>query len=245
MTKERDDIHGDDDETIRPAAAPRHIPATDVTTEKARTNARLSAESTRAKGGHRSQDGSVARNEPGQAVHGADAHVQHDENTDRGADDLYRTESDNEVTEWRRHSALDAPPARAGYVQRFIRVRLGTSRDMARYVAATREGWRPVKASSVTDRSLPTTQLENGMEVIGVEDLILCEMPQKVFMQRQAYYQDKLDKQNAAIERQLREVGAKGGSGFGPIEQTRQSSISVRARTPGLSRGSVQVAGDD
>jgi hypothetical protein len=116
---------------------------------------------------------------------------------------------------------------------------------MARYVAATREGWRPVKASSVADRSLPTTQLENGTEVIGVEDLILCEMPQKVFMQRQQYYQDKLDAQNAAIERQLREVGAKGGSGFGPIEQTRQSSISVRARTPGLSRGSVQVAGDD
>lgn len=238
---ELDDLDGDDD-GIKP---PTHVPATDVTTERARTNARLSAESTRAKGGHRSQDSSGTRNEPGQAAHAGDTeHVAHDENTDRETDEIYRTEGDNEVTEWRRHSALDAPPARPGYVQRFIRVRLGTHRDMARYVAATREGWRPVKASSVADRSLPTTQLDNGTEVIGVEDLILCELPEKLWLERQAYYQKKLDAQNLAIERQLREVGAKAGAGFGPIEQTRSTSISVRARTPGMSRG-ARVAGDD
>lgn len=237
---ELDDLDNGDEGAIKPT----HTPATDVTTQRAKTNARLSAESTRAAGGHRSQDSSKVRNEPGQAVHAGDQeHVVHGENTDRDTDEIYRTEGENEVTEWRRHSALDAPPARPGYVQRFIRVRLGTSRDMARFVAATREGWRPVKASSVADRSLPTTQLVDGTEVIGVEDLILCEMPQKVFMQRQAYFQEKLDKQNAAIERQLREVGSKAGAGFGPIEQTRHTSISVRARTPGMSRG--RVAGDD
>lgn len=243
MNNEHDNVHGDEP-SLRPtrnAPPVGHKPPTDVSTRQARTNARQAAETTRANAKQGKHKGKVKRNEPGQETHAAREHVAHDENTDRDTDDLYDTERENEVTEWKRHSALDAPAARPGYVNRFIRVRLGTTRDMARWQAAQREGWRPVKASSVTDRSLPTTTLQNGTDVIGVEDLVLCEMPEKVFEQRQRFYRKKLQSQNAAIERQLREQSAPSATGgFGPIEQTRQSSVSVRA--PGRSRG---VAADD
>lgn len=239
-------------DTDRENDAPiRHKPATDVTTSQAKSNARLAAETRRAglNQGKELDDPEKrgrTRNEPDQRVHQASQeHVIHDENTDRGADDLYRTEGDNEVSEWRRHSSLDAPPARPGYVQRFIRVRLGTTRDAANWQKKFREGWRPVKVSDVTDRSLPTT-FHEGAQVIGVEDLLLCEMPERVFMQRQKYFQTKLDNQNAAIERQLREASMPAETGgFGPIEQDRRTSVSVRAFTPGKSRSGARVAGDE
>jgi hypothetical protein len=235
-----DDIDGPDGPD--PVIDATHKPATDVTTEAARTNARLAAEANRAKGNQGKDRKGVTRNAPDQTVHATQEHAAvHDENTDREADDLYTKDGENEVREWKRHSALDAPPARPGYVQRFIRVRLGVSRDAANWVAKQREGWRPVKLSSVTDRSLPTTALENGTEVIGVEDLVLCEMPEKIFEQRQAYYRQKLRDQNSAIERQLRETGAQAAGGFGAIEQTRRTSVSTRA--PGRSQG--RVAADD
>lgn len=221
---------------------------TDVTTKEARENARRAAETRRIQGnqGQDAKGKGAARNEPDAVVHRASQeHVVHDENLDRDTDDLYRTDGENEVAEWRRRSALDAPPARPGYVQRFIRVRLGTTRDAANWRAKLREGWRPVKASAHTDRSLPTT-LQDGAEYIGVDDLVLCEMPEQVFQQRTEFYQKKLDDQNEAIERQLREQSlAESAGGFGPIEQDRRSSVSVRARTPGRSRPAARVAGDD
>ena len=178
----------------------------------------------------------AAKNDPEQLVHGKDK--VHDENTERVTDDLYDTEADNEVLEWRRHSDLEAPPARPGYVNRFIRVRLGTVRDTARLRNALREGWRPVKASSVSDRSLPTTSLDQFGEVIGVEDLILCEMPVRTHKQRQKFYQAKQRRQNEAIERQLKGVSRERGDGFGPITATRRTTVTSAPRT-------VEVADDD
>jgi len=179
------------------------------------------------------------RNEPEAATHGDDQ-VHETENMDRETDDLYATEGDNEVTEWRRHSDLDAPPAREGYVNRFIRIRLGTVKDTARLRNAIREGWRPVKASSVSDRSLPTTSVDQYGEVIGVEDLILCEMPEHVHAQRKKFFADKQRRQNQAIERQLKGVSREDVAGFGPITATRHSSVTAAAPTR-----RVEVADDD
>ena len=178
-----------------------------------------------------------------QTVHdeGELEHRAHDEDTDRQTDELYDMDGDNEVLEWKRHSDLDAPPARDGYVNRFIRIRLGIVRDTARLRNAMREGWRPVRASSVSDRSLPTVHLDNNFgDVIGVEDLILCEMPRNVYLKRQKYFRDKRTRQNQAIERQLRNQSSESAPGFGPIEQQRSSSVS-RAQP----RSNVAVADDE
>lgn len=182
------------------------------------------------------------RNIPGQEVHdeGEAEHLAHEETTDREVDDLYDTDGENEVIEWKRHSDLDAPPAREGYVNRFIRIRLGTVRDTARLRNAMREGWRPVLKSSVSDRSLPAVHLEKVGDVIGVEDLILCEMPKSAYKKRQEYFKAKLRRQNAAIERQLKNVSRSDASGFGPIQQQRSTSVT---RAP--ARPNVSVADDE
>lgn len=192
----------------------------------------LDARRARAEDGGQDAKGNE-RNLPGQTVHqeGEQVHKTHDENTDRAVDDIHDIDGrESEITEWRRHSDLDAPPPRDGFVNRFIRVRLGTVRDTARLRNAIREGWRPVKRESVSDRTLPSIHLENVGDVIGVEDLILCEMPESVFKKRQEFYRTKQRRQNAAIERQLAEQSATNVPGFGPIEQQRSSSVSVPRR---------------
>ena len=207
--------------------------------DNAKKQAREAAEKRRSKAAQSgTKEGSNKdKNDPEQLVHGDDQ--VHDENTDRDMDDLYDEEGDNEILEWRRHSDLEAPPAREGFVNRFIRIRLGTVRDTARLRNALREGWRPVKASSVTDRSLPTINLDQFGDVIGVEDLILCEMPVRMHKQRVKFYRDKQRRQSRAIERQLKGVSRDDVSGFGPIQQTRRTSVSAAPARQ------VEVADDD
>ena len=204
----------------------------------AKEQARSAAERRRADAGQGKKDSGKAKNAPEAIVH-ADDKV-HDENTDRDMDDLYDPEADNEATEWRRHSDLDAPDPRKGYVNRFIRIRLGTVRDTARLRNAIREGWRPVKASSLSDRSLPTINIDQYGDVIGVEDLILCEMPKHIHQQRMKFYRAKQRRQNEAIERQLKGVSREDVGGFGPIVPTRHTQVTVAAP-----QRTVEVADDD
>ena len=204
----------------------------------AKEQARDAAERRRADADQGKKSSGKSKNAPEQMVH-ADEKV-HDENTDREMDDLYDPEADNEVTEWRRYSDLDAPPARKGYVNRFIRIRLGTVRDTARLRNAIREGWRPVKASALSDRSLPTINIDQYGDVIGVEDLILCEMPLKIHKQRMKFFANKQRRQNEAIERQLKGVSKQDVSGFGPIVPVRHTQVTVAAP-----QRQVEVADDD
>ncbi len=214
-----------------------------MATRSKKTAARQTAEARKARsetGGKdaKGQDRNVAEQE----VHdeGEVEHLAHEENTDRELDALYSTDDESEVIEWKRHSDLDAPPSRDGYVNRFIRIRLGTVRDTARLRNAMREGWRPVKKSSVTDRSLPSVHLEKVGDVIGVEDLILCEMPKRAYQKRKEYFKAKLARMNAAIERQLRNVSQTDVPGFGPIQQQRATSVT---RAP--AHQNVGVADDE
>lgn len=204
----------------------------------AKQQARNQTEKRRTESAQGKKESGKQKNAPEAVVH-ADEKV-HDENTERDTDDLYASEGENEVTEWRRHSDLDAPPARDGYVNRFIRIRLGTVKDTARLRNAIREGWRPVKASSVSDRSLPTISIDQYGDVIGVEDLILCEMREEVHAQRKKHFREKQRRQNRAIERQLKGVSREDVSGFGPITATRHSSVTVAP-----TRRQVEVADDD
>lgn len=206
--------------------------------------ARQTAEARQARSAEGTKDAQGKdKNLPDATVHaeGEAEHLAHEESTDREVEDLYDTDGENEVIEWKRHSDLDAPPAREGYVNRFIRIRLGTVRDTARLRNAMREGWRPVKKSSTTDRSLPSVHLENVGDVIGVEDLILCEMPKRAYLERKKYFAQKLARQNAAIERQLKNVSRSDASGFGPIQQQRSTSVTRAPARP----QNVTVADDE
>jgi hypothetical protein len=109
-----------------------------------------------------------------------------------------------DATEWRRYTNLSAPDPLPGYRQRWIRVRLTHKNDPTNVYRKFREGWRPRPASSVPEGySLPTIQLGQFGECIGVEDMILCQMPEKVFQQMRKHYQDRKRKQTDSTEVEL------------------------------------------
>lgn len=185
------------------------------------------------------------RNRADQRVHTAAGHeAPHDENLEQLGADISDAEFENEVTEWARPSDLDTPPPRPGYVQRWIRIRLGTVRDTARLRRSMREGWRPVKASSaIPGHSLPIIQhdsLGDG-DYIGAEDLILMEMPTKVAAQREAFYKQKKARQTGAVERQVKGVHSEDHIGFGPIRARSHS----RTRLGGGQARNVAPADDE
>ena len=187
------------------------------------------------------------RNRGDQRVHETAGHgAVHDENLEMTATEVGEYDIDNEVTEWVRPSELEAPPARPGFVQRWIRIRLGQNRDTARLRKAMREGWRPVKASSmghVADHSLPIIQHDSLGEgdYIGAEDLLLCEMPERVNRQRLAFYKRKQARQTGAVERQIKGVHRDEHIGFGSV---RMKNVSTVRRGQGVARA-VSPAEDD
>jgi len=172
---------------------------------------------------------SSAKNSGDQTVHPAAHEAVHDENTESLTADMYDIDAENEVTEWRRPSNLDAPPARPGYVNRWIRIRFSDGRDNARLRKAMHEGWRPVRASAseVQGHSLPSIQhdqLGDG-DYIGAEDLILMEMPERVHAQRQEFYRQKKQRMTGSTERQVRGVHDPSHEGFGAIQVKNTSKV--------------------
>jgi hypothetical protein len=153
---------------------------------------------------------------------------------DHGHDDAEDASSDNdedretEVVEWQDPSNLEAPPARPGYVQRWVRASFRTGEDPGNLMRARREGWRPRLVSSVDKSYAPATITHKILgEVIAVEGLILCEMPIKVARQRYKFYQGLLAAQNEAIQRDIHRDERPGQ----PIIAERRSTV-TRGRTP-------------
>jgi hypothetical protein len=64
-------------------------------------------------------------------------------------------------------------------------------------------------------------------------------MPVKVHAQRKKFFKDKQQRQNRAIERQLKGVSKEDHSGFGPIQSTSHTRVSAAPARR------VEVADDD
>jgi len=81
--------------------------------------------------------------------------------------------------EWRRPTNLDAPPARPGYKQRWIRAQFRSDQDNLNWSQKLREGWTPRDPATVPDVSsyFPVRDHSAGTGVIQVGGLVLCEMP--------------------------------------------------------------------
>lgn len=127
--------------------------------------------------------------------------------------------------DWSRPSELEAPKPRAGFTQRWIRVRLGNDEDARNSMRKFREGWLPRQLDTVPDGYSPPTFFHSRMgNVIGVEDLILCEMPIKKALQRNAYYKAKRDRMIEGIENDLRNV-SRGGP---RIARTAKTQVTMR-----------------
>ena len=99
---------------------------------------------------------------------------------------------------------LDAPPPRPGMRQRFISTSI-LGHEIPHHVAKkTREGWQPRPADTLpADFALPTLNHGQWAGCLGVEDMILCEMPEELAKSREEYFQVKTEDQTRFVESSL------------------------------------------
>ena len=116
-----------------------------------------------------------------------------------------RAEEERPDTAWTPPSLLDAPTPRPGMVQRWI-------------------------ATSIQGRETPDNVykrkiINHGQWAgsIGIEGMILCEMPEDKFNNMKEYYRGKSQSQNEAIPGELDAIARTGGI---PIHQDRKSTSS-------------------
>jgi hypothetical protein len=133
-------------------------------------------------------------------------------------------EKDSRVkTPWKPASLLDAPPPRPGMVQRWVTTSILGKETPDNVYKRQREGWSPRAADTVGDFPIPTINHGQWSGCIGIEGMILCEMPIETHREMKDYYSGKSEELNETISAELRSTERVGGI---PIQQDRSSSVS-------------------
>jgi hypothetical protein len=122
----------------------------------------------------------------------------------RQADSVTEVDRDNPPSGWKRATALQAPPPRPGFVQRWVRIKSAGQDDTENYERYLEEGWRVRKPSTVPRaHSLATTKSSNNGQMIVKRGHVLMELTESANNQRKAFYQGSLDRQTRAAENEL------------------------------------------
>ena len=114
-------------------------------------------------------------------------------------------------TAWKPPSLLDAPEPRPGYTQRWIATSIQGKETPDNVYKRMREGWEPRKADTVKDQLYPTINHGQWAGSIGIEGMLLCEMPKEKHKAMKSYYQNKSSEANEAIPGELDALGRKTG----------------------------------
>ena len=141
----------------------------------------------------------------------------------RASEERSEVRAPREEAAWKPPSLLDAPDPRPGMVQRWIATSIQGRDTPDNVYKRMRAGWNPRPADTVKDQRFPTINHGQWAGSIGVEGMILCEMPQDKFKSMKAYYNQRNDAQNDSIPGELDAMARTGGI---PIQQHRKSSSS-------------------
>jgi hypothetical protein len=138
----------------------------------------------------------------------------------------YELEDADRVDEkpWVRPTSLEAPAPRPGFVQRWIRVSSRGADDTTNASRKFRSGWKPRPAETVPPNHIvPTISHGKWAGAIGVEGMVLCEMPRKMYQKQRDAIAKKTKDVTDAIEAELQAHSRPGM----PIYQDRRS-VKVR-----------------
>ena len=124
---------------------------------------------------------------------------------------------------WKPPSLLDSPEPRPGMTQRWIATSIQGKDTPDNVYKRMREGWNPRPAETVKDKLFPTINHGQWAGSIGIEGMLLCEMPIETHKQMKDYYQNRNSEQNESVSGDLDALGRKTGQS---IYQTRKSSSS-------------------
>ena len=104
---------------------------------------------------------------------------------------------------WRPPSMLDTPPAPEGYTYRWIRAELVGEEDRKNVMSRMREGFELVRAEEIQDFDLPTMDDGRHAGVVAVGGLLLAKIPNETREERNAYFNDRSQLQQDAVDNDL------------------------------------------
>ena len=137
--------------------------------------------------------------------------------------DSVRDEEARQETAWTPPSLLDAPDARPGHVQRWVATSIQGKDTPDNVYKRMREGWSARKAETVKSKLFPTINHGQWEGCIGIEGMLLCEMPEERHRSMKSYYSNKNGEQNESVAGDLDALGRRNGL---PIHQDRKSETS-------------------
>jgi hypothetical protein len=106
-------------------------------------------------------------------------------------------------TNWKPPSVLDAPPAPAGFIHRWIRTEILGQDDKPNFTKRLREGYEPVRADEYPDFECAVIDEGRFNGVIGIGGLILARLPIEVAESRTQYFAQKTSGQMTAVDQDL------------------------------------------
>ena len=104
---------------------------------------------------------------------------------------------------WRPPSMLDTPPAPEGYTYRWIRAELVGEEDRKNVMSRMREGFELVRSEEIQDFDLPTMDDGRHAGVVAVGGLLLAKIPNETRDERNAYFNDRAQLQQDAVDNDL------------------------------------------
>ena len=122
---------------------------------------------------------------------------------------------------WRPPSMLETPPAPEGYSYRWIRAEIVGQEDKKNVMSRLREGFELVRKEEIGDFELPTMDDGKHAGVVAVGGLLLAKIPNETRDERNAYYSDRAQSQQDAIDNDL----MKEENPAMPINKSRQSRV--------------------
>lgn len=155
---------------------------------------------------------------PAVTTHGVDHG--HESRVDETSE--YDATHQQEAMPYIRPSSLEAPPAREGMTQRWIRQSIRGAADPKNLNRTWREGWRPRPPDTLPEEWRVYANFadkDNGM--IVVDDLILMEIDSEVLARRREATQTATHQQMRSVEHDLESAQVRGH----PIVKEHKTSV--------------------
>jgi hypothetical protein len=143
----------------------------------------------------------------------------------REVEELHEPREDTAHAEvWTPPSFLESPPPREGMKQRWVSTSILGKEVPQHVMRRFREGWTPRSADTIPE-DFPVPTISHGQfdGCVGVEGMILCELPIERAEARSRYFRSKTGRMEAFVDQALDNVETRGGIA---ISRSRKRSVS-------------------
>ena len=145
-------------------------------------------------------------------------------NKDNKINNETRVEKSKLASKWRPSNLLEAPEPRPGYAQRWVATMVLGQETPTNVAKRLREGWAPRDVKTIKDgQHFPTIEHGKFAGHIGIEGMVLCEMPQEMLDQRNDYYAQMTENLMRSVENDMNKVESPGQ----PIQRTFKTTVST------------------